>query len=451
MKKQFAYIAMSSAAVLLCAGILLAERMPQRAPESSSYSDLSLQPLISRDTLPLQVDITLDATTTSYRYEPQLQELRAVHYEASLPFDQNKLEQLFTSMSNLSSRSTVEAAPTDLSVYGLDKPAAVVKALYGKDQSHTVRIGNSSPLGDGFYGMLDGRPEVYLLLSYDVDSFLSTPYDFRVPVLLPELGAEESEYAAELMELVLQRKEGETLALMRQESGFLWITEPVSVESDQYLFTEQVVKGLFALMRTTPVIEEDTPQNLSRFGLDSPDTLYLRDGHQQFKLLIGHSFNGRTYLMREGIPSVLSVNSSLLSFFTIGYEQIMNRLYWIHNINDVKLLRVEVEGRTHTLDTSQSAAGLLLMDGQAVPEEAGRRLFSAAISTRIEQQLTPEQQLTDSSCRLSAVYKDGTEHTLAFFPLNERYVALSRNGAPQKFYCSSKDLQKIIEALEELI
>ena len=95
---------------------------------------------------------------------------------------------------------------------------------------------------------------------------------------------------------------------------------------------------------------EDNPDDLARYVLDTPQTLLVRDDGGQTRLLIGGEEDGRTYVMRDGIPAVLSVKTRALAFMELDYAQVMDRLVWLYSIDQAQSLTVERQGRTDVLE-----------------------------------------------------------------------------------------------------
>ena len=321
-------------------------------------------------------------------------------------------------------------------------------------------MGDRSPLEDGYYGRVSGSRDVLLLSTYDVESFERGLYDFREKRLLHEIGGDAEEYALTVRQLRLERHKAGTLALQRRElkktdvSGLdpvspIELTEPVSCEGDEYAFVTRLVQKLFQLHSASPTLVEDSPKDLSPYGLDRPERLYLRDESGESALLIGKREGDSVYIMQEGIPCVFLVGAGMLDFFYIDYTEIMSRIFWIHNIEQVKELAVTLQGEQHILQT-EHAASRFTLDGQEVAEEPARKLFLSAISLMIAGTVEEEPEGAPAA-RLAVTYQDGSSYTLDLFPLNERHYSVHIDGRATGFYCNKKDVEALKSALNALL
>lgn len=455
--KKWVSVAAALAAVLVLLGVMHLLKAPAPEPvETQTQPETTVQPMrVLLDTqgqAPELVTIAVDGETVSYA--PDGEGYAAVNYDDRLAFDQEGLGRLFTSLMRLVSRKTIDEAPESLSVYGMDEPVSVVTARYRDGSHHEVRVGARSPLEDGYYGMLDDDPAIYLLPTYDVESFLKKRADYRAYSLFHEFGDDAENYALSVRELLIDRGDEGRTRFLRPADGAdgqvygIEIHEPVRVAGDEYAFCQQVIKPLFSLKRARLELAEDLPNDLSRYGLDAPATLFVKDDNGKTRLLIGTEQNGRTYLMREGVPAVLSVKSSALAFLALDYAQVMDRLVWLYPITEVDSLTVERAGRTDVLEV-RSGAGFWF-NGARVEDETGRALYRSAISLMYEDRAAETVMHSEPECTLIFTMLSGEQTSLALYALNERHLEVARNGQTTGFYINKGGLGDIVSALEAL-
>ncbi|MCC7118218.1 MAG: DUF4340 domain-containing protein [Anaerolineales bacterium] len=80
-----------------------------------------------------------------------------------------------------------EIKGSDLSVYGLDKPAYTITVIFADGKSHTLEIGDSTPINSGYYARLDKKSLLIVSLS-GIDTLtqmISYPPYLSTPTPLP--------------------------------------------------------------------------------------------------------------------------------------------------------------------------------------------------------------------------------------------------------------------------
>lgn len=452
MKKWLPIGAALLAIAILITGIALLKQSPAPPTEPQATPLPVLVLLDKADAAPVQVTLSSESETAAYVYNPHNGLYAASAYDERLAFDQAALSRLFTSLTRLVSRKKIEEAPQDLKLYGLDAPVCTVEALYQDGSRHRLQIGSRSPLEDGYFGMLDEDPAVYLLLTYDVESFLKRLYDYRSYSLFHTLGEDAEYYALTVRELLIDLGDAQRLHLFRPADGAngevhsIQIDEPVTVTGDEYAFYQKVISPLFSLNGAKLVLVEDNPADLAQYGLDAPSTLLLRDDGGETRLVIGGEREGRTYLMREGVPAVLSVKTGALAFLKLDYSQIMDRLVWLYTINQVQSLTIARAGQTDVLEVQGGKR--FTLNGAAVEEEKGRAIYRSAISLMYEDRAEETAAHGQPECTLTLAMLDGTQTSLSLYALNERQLEVARDGIATGFYINKSGLRAILEALE---
>lgn len=461
MKKVLPLLLALAVIVALLGGMYVLKTAPEPekpVPTATPVPAVTLQVLVDQEQNPA-VEVTLEAegVSTTYVYDAQKQLYKAKDYDDRLTFDQTYLSNLFGSCSRLVSRKVVDEQPQDLSTYGLDHPLAIVQAKYSDGTSHTIRLGAASPLEDGYFGQLDDNSAVQLLLSYDADLFTKKLFDFRTYSLFHDLGDDAEEYTMTVRELAVDLGDESELAFHRGPDGKdgmppnIEITKPVEILGDEYAFYQKVINPLYSLRNARLQLVEDLPQDLSIYGLDTPGTLYVKDDNGATRVLIGkENEEGRTYLMRDGIPAVLSVKSSALSFLKLDYSVVMDRLVWLFNVAEVDTLTVELNGAKHVLQVVGQGAGFRF-DGNEIAADDGRALYRSAISLQYDDR-TSETAIADKPvCRLTFDMADGATHTLALHALNERHLEVVRDDESTGFYVNKSALEELSSALDALV
>lgn len=456
MKRALPIVLAGLAIAALLGALHLLQSVPE--PEKTQRTDTAavgapLQVLVDQQDAPaIEVVLSRDGETTAYVHDGQA--YRAKDYDRRLEFDQILLRNLFDACTRLVSRKVIEEQPDDVSVYGLETPGCMVSVTYADGKRHTIRIGSRSPLEDGYFGTLDEEPAVQMFTNYDVDLFKRLLADYRAYSLFHELGDEAEAYALTVREMVIDRGEQGRLSVYRApdspngDVSNIRILEPVEVDGSEYDFMQKLVVPLLSLSNAGLELVEDLPDDLGRYGLNTPRTLLLRDDGGETRLLIGDVQDGRTYLMREGVPAVLSVKTSALGFLNLDYAQIMDRLVWLYNISQVRSLTIEHAGRTDVLEIQDGKH--FSFNGASAEEQAGRALYRSVISLEYDGRAEGSAVHSAPECRMVIELNDGRADELTLYALNERHLELIRGEESTGFYVNKSGLQNILNALEAL-
>lgn len=402
----------------------------------------------------VEVELNNNGQPITYIYDSQSKLYKAKDYDSRLSFDQTLLGNLFGACTRLVSRKVVDAALTDLSIYGLDSPSCTVSILYADGQRHALQIGAHSPLNDGYYGLMDDEPAVQLLLSYDTELFQKSLKDYRSFTLFHSLGEDAEAYSLTVRKLLIDRGEAGKLVVFRApdsangEVHDVQILEPVVVNGSEYDFSQKIIQPLLSLSNAKLELVEDLPENPAQYGLDKPCVLYVRDDGGETRLLIGNNDGDRTYIMRDNVPAVLSVKTSALRFLTLDYAQIMDRLVWLYNVDQVQSLTIERGESLYVLKVEDNGKRFLL-NGASVETEAGRAIYRAAISLQYTDRAEREETNHEAECTLTLLMKNGQSTCLSLYALNERHLGVERDGEWSGFYISKSGLQELDGALRK--
>jgi hypothetical protein len=211
---------------------------------------------------------------------------------ARFPADQRTAQEFLNSLSNSRINEFVNDNPTDLAKYNLAKPRITVTVYRDSGKPLSLEVGGQimSAGKEGFYVQRDGQPEVYSINSWmfaDLDKDLGDLRDKTV------LAFEPSD-----VERIQVTQNGHTFDVVRKPAGKWYVesnggsikalADPVKVE--QFMDHLRTIKG--------DQIAQDSPTDLSKFGLNAPGqqvALYGQDnkslGWVKFAKLERHEDN----------------------------------------------------------------------------------------------------------------------------------------------------------------
>jgi hypothetical protein len=100
--------------------------------------------------------------------------------------DESTVEALLQSLKDTKREEVVAASGANLHDFGLDQPSGAVtfKALSGEAKPQVLFFGMDSPAGDKAYGLVDGKPEVFLMAISNKTAILKDAVELRDKKLL---------------------------------------------------------------------------------------------------------------------------------------------------------------------------------------------------------------------------------------------------------------------------
>ncbi len=226
--------------------------------------------------------------------------------------DQAEVKGMLSTIRNTLAQDFLEASPSELKKYGLDKPRLQVTISSGeKEGRQEIYFGNKR----------EGKNEVYLVL--DSKQTVYTVYESVLKQLNKEVNAlRDKEVFAfsrdNVFKLGIQTpKDSLILAKGEKEEWQMEAPKKTMIKpaiADDYLavLTKIRAKGFV----------EDEPRDIKKYGLDSPSlkiSLADREGKNLGTLLVGHRGGDGYYARREGNPSVFLLNES-------SYQQLNKQL-----------------------------------------------------------------------------------------------------------------------------
>jgi hypothetical protein len=174
--------------------------------------------------------------------------------------DDRTLNDLVAIVSDLKADSIAAFPATDLKLFGLDTPFAVV-GFKLKDQTKKVLLGKEveGKKGSRYAKSEDGKA-VGVLSEVIVKKLIASPLFYRDRNITRFPDADQ---------LLLER--GPRKATFARVDGNWKLTEPFVSEADQQQL-DDALDGLARLRADELVVEKPTPEDLTRFGLDKPET-----------------------------------------------------------------------------------------------------------------------------------------------------------------------------------
>jgi len=342
-------------------------------------------------------------------------------------FDQEKIDLVFTALSDFDVEGAIGLTGT-LKDYGLTDPTATITVTYLDGEIITILIGNKTPIGNSRYALIGRDSPIYILRPFEAEELLNTYYDYRKSMVVD---------ADDIIKSVSFTIQGNiTLELKRFFPANSWqpsvfqITKPVKFFADDYSVNEKILKRI-SLLSLAEVVE-DNPANLLLYGLQNSGTyIKIQSSTGSYRLLAGKKAGAKTFIMREGIPAVLQVDSRLLNFLQVNYFGLALKTLWLYPMKGLLRVEITASGKTKTIKWD---------DSTKVSEEH-IQFFRTLLSIPIVGQCGKPQGPAEYVFRL--IYAD-TVYEAAFTGLNERQYAATLNGDFTGVFVSRVRLDEIV-------
>lgn len=239
----------------------------------------------------------------------------------------------------LKAQKLIEENPSNLSVYGLDKPVKLTFLL--KDGTRNILlVGNKAPTGGAYYAMKEGEPKVYTIGDYEGGKFVQTKFDLMVKDIY------DKDYTIENFTTMKFSRKGSKVfdAEVRGEHEW-WLSYPIEAEARyENLYT------IAEALSTTSVKKyvEENVSDYGKYGLATPAYVfeYAIEGRDYKLSLGGKDEEGSFYAMLNDENRVFTVSAGSYTFLDKPIEEIVNSFVHLQNIKDVSELRVTFDGKT---------------------------------------------------------------------------------------------------------
>ena len=378
----------------------------------------------------------------------------------------------------------------NLASYGLENGGkASVTLTYSNDkgekESKTVRFGNLTVSGGGYYVMVDGRDALYILQDIYISRCIFTSIkSYLLPQVAPPVSS--TEYV-DVKELTIKKK-GETFASIRdltdeeyKQSGELF-THIFNSPAGYYPSTDNLQKLLehFISFSGESVIEYDITRRLQdpaqREEVQKLFRLYsLMDTENRWHYELYYrynSFNITLYISEklevtsnenEGEPAyiyyVYSPDFDLIAEFDAAdlewVEWDLLKLLDNHSfsvsIDQVSTIELSYEDTNAKFNLQDAGDNLKVTsaNGVKIDTDNFRQLYKAILFTTMEGYADKPAE-ADSILKLKIRLRDGKEYNYEFFGMTARkaYYTLNDSG---EFYINRDYVKQIISACNGIL
>ncbi len=265
----------------------------------------------------------------------------SIEPEMEFPIDNSIADSSATDFSAIIADKVVEENASDLSKYGLDKPAAVKVGLTD-GTTKEIEIGSVNPTNEGIYVKNKGENKVYLIGSYYENKLKLNKGHFAVKDIL-------NVEAKDVKTISYEKNSELQFAIAITSESEANITAPIKEEAE----TSEVSKMTAAVVQLKIADVIDDNPDLAKYGLDKPAfALEYGDGKTSKKILFGKELEKDkiAYAKFSEGKSVFTVDISPLTFLDTKFSDIVNTFVYLPNINNVNKIELTIDGKTIVSD-----------------------------------------------------------------------------------------------------
>ena len=387
-----------------------------------------------------------------------------------LKLDQDVIDSLASTVSNLYAQQEIDATPADLSQYGLDNPPITVTVLAIDQKQAVIRLGNATPTGSSYYVMIQGDPKVYTVSSYTGQSFDVALADLR-DKSLPVINAQELKYlliapaGSRAIEIVPNNNAQNTqFGVLNPWSMTKPYPEAKNVGNDQL----QKILEAFASLTAISGFITDRPGDLGGYGLAKPRLeLIAKDKQNTLHLYVGKDSNeSEVYCKLAGSPTVFTLSKDSLEAFNVKPFDLIEKFACILNIDDVDRVEIRAADKTHSIlltrktiktakkDQPAEIATTYRMDGKKIPENVFKKFYQSLIGLLMESESDrmPQDKNPEVTTTFHLNKGSQTERVVQvdYIPYNSDFYAVFRNGKPL-FLISRSQVQQMLTTAQAAI
>ncbi len=293
----------------------------------------------------------------------------------------------------------------DLAAYGLDPPLQSLQVV--GPAVPALHLGDVTPLGDGVFARVEGRPGVLVLGRVEAETLRTPPEGLRDRSLTGLLGSEV--IAVEL------RRGGASLRLERVDQTW-WLTEPTRLPA-----SIPAVDGLLGALDESPVVGflDGVDEADPRFGLDSADTLRvtLQTSVARREVRIGAAVSEEArFAWRDDRPPVLAVLAEPLDAVVVDERRMASGT--LTPFNRYRVTRFDYRVGADTLSAARDEGDVWVgEDGRRLDEGAVYGLLVGLLEARISGWIAAEgEPAGEATASLTFTLESGQGDRIEFFP-----------------------------------
>lgn len=475
MKKNIRLIIIICAAAVLLGGAVLALVLTAPKEETEEADDTPATSLLYDKTPEDLAKLTVENEDGSYeliRVGEGDNAAWTVEEFISFPLDSSLITKLIDNSSSLTAQQTVVENPEDISIYGLDAPAATVTANFS-DSAGTVKkiiIGNLTPEETKRYIMIDGDSNVYTVYNSAVTCFLEDKFALINKTIYTAKTASDEDDTTDytkIKKMTIKRADLDYDVVIEYDTR-LDDSDAVVGNSSSYVMSEPIFRDLnpetsatitdtiFGFTASDVAVLNPADSDLELLGITNPaaEITIEVNGGDVISFKIGDEFvnddgvkEGR-FVMVDGINVVYIFDTDDLPWLTFKPLDIVTSMYTSNYVYDLDTLDITCGGRTLSFDISGTDSDdfSVKLNGEDTDSERFKTLYQYILKAP-STELCFDEPDGEPDLTVNIKTKQGKTDLIEFIPVGGRQSAVRLNGEPV-YICAQAYVDRFISNIE---
>lgn len=314
-------------------------------------------------------------------------------YDESMAINVNEAGKLLATLETLKAYAEIEGEPED---YGITDDGSFAVMNYEDGSKMTLLFGGKTPVEGRAYVQALETGKIYTIRE-DISKLCARPVTaLRKAQLAADFFGTSEAFAADSIEIktsqeqlaIRKQTQAEKDASLSDSPSYYRMTAPAERECSDGRVSENVIAAVLRLDESAAVVE-DFPEDLSVYGLgDGCGSILISAADKECRLLIGkENEEGRIYIMRSDIPTVMAAASEDMSMLTIKWYDLIDVSVWMRSIDKVESISVNAGGVSYEMKFARNENGELTggsVNGKDISETAVRDIYSKILNVHIE-------------------------------------------------------------------
>lgn len=321
---------------------------------------------------------------------------------------------------------------TDLSKYGLDSEEKFILFKLKNGEERKIIIGNPTHLDGEYYARKAGDSVVYTLSSQSCALLMCNPEIFRDTTVCIIDNYSVSDFSVKKAgNSVLEVYRDDDYA---KENGFIQSNYIIKYPYNNVEANNDTIDAFFgnlASVYATEIVEED-PADLSKYGLDKPNVITVKDEKGTSTVKMGkYAEDGTAYVMKDDIPVVFK---AVCPFYetvkNIVPDEYIARYIHIFKLTDVESVVVENSEKSHTMKITEKSENSFeyRIDDKIKNEDNFRTVYETVI-TPIANKIITEEITGEEVCKITFTFKNKSVKTFTYCKYDDKnYIVKADNG-----------------------
>ncbi len=434
--------------IIVLSALLLVNGIERRSDKDEIQIDKRLI------THPIQEISAIAIIRDDYRFGVihQAQEIRLEPPIDGEILSQQELQAFIYEISQLSFIGKYERQKP-LDDYGLDPPQSQITVFINTGDKVRFLLGNKNSLNDGYYLMIEGEDNLYLITESSGVLFFKTPMDFRDRRVLPEFDMDDINLIKEIS-LVFPSDDRAAFIIKNRGSLNFELSHPIKNSVD----FEMVLSGLiFPLMNLNPDHRYKADEIQEQFNSEKL-IVSLKIDNKKNKFIFYETSEGNPFLKIGDNPDYFSLSGNQFPIDSVDYLQFLDGSIYHCNISE--LSSIQLRDLENNKDYSLELSGLSVkmtasLNGADLSYQALMDLYNQLVETGLAERIDLPTEKTpadrDSAFFTITLYKkDGTIDLLEYYLADRDECFLAVNGVIN-FTTYIRSIQEIRRSLNEIL